>query len=519
MKDLGQSVNEIKAAWNEKDYARVANQCRKLLEYEPENLYGLIYLGRAAANIEDWLEVEMAGSALVRRSPRDAFNAARMLNRAGLAVEAARIFANIDIRPDWFDEKIVELAWKEGISLLNAGRAAMERGDEESAKLLWTAGSRIAPRSQLLRDRVSQLALEAKEAARKQNLSSDPAAYMKAWRDVLRFSPSDAIAATKIARACERDPDMDAIAAWLNLLAIDPANEVANERVRKLVDRDDREDHAIRCLVEMGRDETTDPLIHEFAENRDGKARVTLEKVMKFRLKEALTRARAVDAATAPRQHLEAWKNVLILNPRDLGTAKKVIGGAKRLGDNSELVEGLIAHLEITPGDPILAQKLSSAAMRAGREERALEYLASRGMADLSVRQIAGLQKRVLQACKNATRALDFNHALSCFHALELADDKNPALDPLRATLAHRAASNAKAAEKQGNLGEALPLAEKVLRIVPDQPTALTIVARDLWRHRRFADVVALCESRVKPGPEYASARKLLDQATAKMAT
>jgi hypothetical protein len=48
MKEIGQSVNAIKSAWNEKDYARVADQCRKLLEHEPENVYGLIYLARAA---------------------------------------------------------------------------------------------------------------------------------------------------------------------------------------------------------------------------------------------------------------------------------------------------------------------------------------------------------------------------------------------------------------------------------------------------------------------------------------
>jgi tetratricopeptide (TPR) repeat protein len=173
--------------------------------------------------------------------------------------------------------------------------------------------------------------------------------------------------------------------------------------------------------------------------------------------------------------------------------------------------------MDVTPDDPELPQKIASAALRAGREERALAYLAGRGMADLSRPQIAGLHKRVLRACKNATSALDFNDALSCFHALELADDQNPALIPLRATLAHRAASAAKAAEKQGNLGEALPLAQKVLRIVPDQPSALTIMARDLWRHRRFADVVELCQARVRLGPEYASARKILDQAKVKL--
>jgi tetratricopeptide (TPR) repeat protein len=496
----------------------VVGLCLTLLEFEPENLYGFIYLARSASQTGDYPNLVRAGNALTLRSPRDAFNAARKLNQVGRTLEAAQIYAELDIRPDWFDEKVADLAWDEGISLLNAGKAAMDRGQGEAAKIIWTAGFQIAPRSELLRDQVRQLALEARRAALRGNLSTDPVAYVKAWREVLWFNPADVFALTKIARACERENEADAVEAWLNLLAIDPDDETANERVRKLVDRNDLEDHAIRSLAKMGRDENVDPLIREFAEKRDSKARTALAKVMKYRRREAVSHARTVDGVATPRDHLEAWKNVLVLNPDDLGAARKVIGSAKRLGDNSELVEGLIAHLEITPGDAALAQRLASAALRCGREERALEYLARHGMADLAVRQIGGLKKRVLQACKNAFKASDFDHALRCFHALELTDAADPALEALRPALAKKIASSAKAAEQQGNLGVAVPLAEKVLHIVPDQPTALPIVARDLWRQKRYGELVEFCQSKVKSGPEYASVRKLLDQALRKVA-
>ena len=518
MKEIGQSVNAIKAAWNEKNYKQVAVECRKLLEHEPENVYGLMYLARAAANTGDWPDVVHAGWALTRRSPRDAFNAARRLNRVGQVREAARIYSDIEIRSDWFDAKVADVAWREGVSLLKSGQAAAKVNDIESAKIIWMAGVRIAPRSQLLRDRVSKFALEARDIARKQDANKDPAAYIKAWREVLWFNPSDVNAAAKIARAFERENEKDAVAAWLKVLTIDPAHESANERLRRLVARHDLEDHAIRAMVELGWDETADPTIRGFAESRDAKAGATLEKTLKLTRREALKRAHAVNREADPRGYLEAWKTVLVLDPSDLGAARRVVGSASALKDHSELVEALIATMDIIPGDKALGQRLAVAALRAGQEERALEYLARHGMADLAVRQIENLQRRVLRACENAARAHDFDHALSCFRALELADGQNPAVEALRPTLAKRAASNAKEAEKLGNLVAAVPLAEKVLQIVPDQPLALNIVARDLWRHRRFGDLVELCTPRVKPGPEYASVQKLLDQSAAKMA-
>jgi tetratricopeptide (TPR) repeat protein len=518
MKEIGQSVNAIKSAWNEKDYARVADQCRKLLEHEPENVYGLIYLARAAAYTEDWPDVVHAGWALTRRSPREAFNAARKLNHAGQVREAARIFSDLDIRPDWFDAKIADMAWKEGVSLLKSGQTAANNNDVESAKIIWMAGVRIAPRSQLLRDRVSAFALEARQVARRQDREKDLAGYIRAWREVLWFNPTDVLAASKVAQAYERTNEKEAIVAWLKVLAIDPEHQTASERLRKLVSRHDLEDHAIRAMVEVGRDENTDPLIAEFAENRNAKASATLEKALKARRREALNRARGLDRTVDPRGYLEAWKNVLVLNPEDLSAAKKVVSCASALRDHSELVDGLIAHLNITPGVAALGERLANAALRAGQEERALEYLARHGMADLLSSRVVELQKRVLRAGKNAMRAFDFDHALSCFNALELADRENPALEALRPMLAKRAASNAKEAEREGNLVAAVPLAEKVLQIVPDQPTALGIVARDLWRHKRFGDLVDLCAPRVKPGPEYASVQRLLDQSAAKMA-
>jgi tetratricopeptide (TPR) repeat protein len=518
IKEPGHSISAIKSAWNEKAYEQVASQCRKVLEDDAGNVHGLIYLSRAAAYTGDWPDVAQAGAALTRQSPRDAFNAARKLNRAGRALEAAKIFSNVDIRPDWFDATMADLAWKEGISLLKAGQAAVDDNDVESAKILWVAGAHIAPRSQLLKDRVTDLALEVRAMARRQDLATDPNAYLKAWKEVLRFNPLDTLAATKVARACERGDEKEAVTAWLKVLAIEPDHEVANERLRKFVGRYDLEDHAIHALVGVGRDGNTDPLILEFAESRDEKARVELEKVTKMRLREALNRARSVGREEEPRLYLEVWKKVLVLNPSDIGAARKIISSATALADYSALVDGLIAHLEITPGDPVLGQRLAKAALNAGQEERALEYLARHGLADFSVYQIESLQRRVNQACKNAMKAFEFDHAFRCFHALELADDKDPVVETLRLVLAKKAASQAKEADRQGDLGVAVPLAEKVLRIAPDQPAALTIVARDLLRHRRFGELVALCGPRVKPCPEYASLQKLLDKAAMKLA-
>jgi tetratricopeptide (TPR) repeat protein len=518
MKEVGQTVNAIKTAWNAKNFERVAAECRKLLEHEPENVYGLIYLARAASHTGDWPDVVHAAWALTRRSPRDAFIAARKLNHAGQVLEAARIFSDLEIRSDWFDARLADLAWKDAISLLRAGQAAADMKDFESAKVIWMAGLRIAPRSQLLRDRVSAFGLEARNVARKQDLEKDPVAYINAWREVLWFNPADVTAATRIARALEKDNPKDAVAAWIRLLVIDRDHEAANERVRRLVKRNDLEDHAIRAMVELGWDETTDPLIRELAESRNAKASAALEKTLKARRREAQSRARVVDLETDPRGYLEAWKTVLVLHPDNLGAARRVISSARVLKDYSELAEGLIAHLEITPGDTSMGLRLASAALRAGQEERALEYLARHGMADPSARQVVNLRRRVLRACRNALQAFDFDHALSCFRALELASPEDPTVEALRPSLARKAALNAKEAEREGNLVAAVPLAEKVLQIVPDQPIALTIVARDLWRHRRFGDLVELCSSRIKPGPEYASVQKLLDQSAAKIA-
>jgi hypothetical protein len=518
MKEVADVVRELRAAWKEKDYARTKDLSCKLLEGEPENTFGLIFLARAAVRIEAWAEAARAARALVLQSPRDAFNAAVGLNRAGHTAEASEIYAELQFDEDWFDSATTQLAWKEGISLLKKGDAAMAAEDTQLAKAAWVAGARLAPHSRLLSSRLRYLADAAKKTARRKDRDADIAAYIDAWCEVLWFDPANISAATKVALAVGRGSDKAAtIDAWLKVLGIEPSHEKATERVRTLAAQNDLEDRAIRGLVELGRDEASDPLVRELIDNRDAKARKAHESTLQRRLRESLSTARSLDREAQPRRYLAAWKEILVLDPTHLGAAKRVVSVARQLGDYSELVDGLIALLEITPEDPATREHLVSAALRGQQEQRALDYLARHGHADLSTPRIQSLHKRVYKSCKNAVTAGDFDLALSCFQTLALVDDKHSLVEALRPSLAKKAASSARSAEKEGNLATAVPLAEQVLQIAPDQPIALAVFARDMLRHRRFSDLIGL-ESRIQPGDEYNSVRRILEQATAKLA-
>jgi hypothetical protein len=519
MKEVAEVVRELRAVWKDKDYAKAKSLSRKLLEWEAENTFGLIFLARAAVRTDDWGDAARAGHALVLQSPRDAFNAARELNRAGYTAEAAGIYAKLQFSEDWFDGDSPDLAWKEGLSLLKKGDAAMAAGDTQLAKAAWVAGARLAPHSRMLSSRMRDLANAARQTARLQDRDKDMAAYIEAWREVLWFEPSNVSAATKVALAFGRGSDKAAaIDAWLKVLGVESGHEKAIERVLTLAARNDLEDRAIRGLIELGRDEASDPLVCELVANRDAKARKAHEATLRARLRESLSQARALDRETQPRRYLAAWKEVLVLDSKHLNAARNVVSVARQLGDQSELVDGLIALLEITPDDQATRERLCSAALRAHQEQRALDYLARHGHADLSEPRIESLHKRVYKACRNAMRADDCDLALSCFQTLALVDHSHPWVEALRPSLAKKAASGARSAEKEGNLATAVPLAEQVLQIVPDQPTALAVFARDMLRHRRFGDVIALCEPRIRPGDEYNSVRRLLEQATAKLA-
>jgi hypothetical protein len=518
-KPIGAVVRSIRTAWSNKDYTLAVSESRALLEREPANTYGLIYLARAAAYTGDWADVVIAGAALVRESPRDAFNAARKLSHEGRTLEAARIFADLDVGGDWFDAELAEMASKEAVSLLKAGQNAERNGDPGLAKTCWVAGARIAPRSLALLSHVSQLASEAKKAAHDLDRDSDPLAYIDAWREVLWLEPSNVLAATKLAWACERLDPETATDAWLKVLAIAPDFERAEERLRHLAARNDLEDRAIRGLVELGRDESADPLILALVEGRELKARESRESAAKTGRRDALARAGAIDREADPRQYLAAWKAVLALDPTHQGAARKIVSVARELGDYPELVEALIALLEIAPGDAAVQERLAGAAQRAGKEQRALEYLARHGLAELPAEKLQSLRKRVLNGCKRALADSAFDLALTHFRTLELAGADDPSLEALRSSLVRKAASGAREAEKQGELRVAVSLADQVLEIVPDHPVALRIVARDLLRQRRYADVVALCGPRMSADPEYESVRKLVERASEKLAS
>ncbi len=518
MKEVGEAVRKIKQAWKDKDYSSTVSLSRKLLGWEPGNIFGLIYLARAAAYTGDWTDVTEAGAAIVRHSPRDAFNAGRKLNRAGQTLDAAQIYAKLEIHEDWFDAGVADLASKEGVSLLRAGQAADKDGNHDLAKTLWVAGLRIAPRNEVLARRVRQLVQQAIKTAKGQDRNKDLAGYADAWREVLRLSPSDVLAAAKLAWAYERLDQKDAIDAWLKVLAIAPAHEKALERLRYLALRHDLEDRAIRGLAQLDHNEGAESLIKTLSETRDVKARESQNSILKVRLREALARARILDRDAEPRKYLVAWKDVLVLDPTNLGAAKKVIRVARQLGDHSELLEGLITLLEITPDDAVLWARIVKAAQRAGREQRALECLADHGLTNIPKDQVHGLRKRVINACKNALKASDLDAAISSFRTLARVDGQHPSVSALKPAVLKRAASSAWEAEKAGNLALAVPLAQQVLDIAPDHPIALKIVARDLLRHDRCQELVALCRPHIKPGPEYDAVQKMLDRASAKLA-
>ena len=505
------AVREIQASWKNQDYAVAAGQSRALLERDPGNIYALSYLTRCAIYTHDWTRVAQSAALLARRRPLEAFVAARKLSGAGHKLAAAKIFAMIDFEGDWMDEKVTELAYREGLMLLRAGEAAAAADDALSSRILWVAAARLAPRSQRALVRRNRAVLDAKKVATAYDLNQDAEGYIKAWRDVLWCKPGDIFILTRIARASESVSLEAAIDGWIEILAVHPGHDAATAKIRALTARNKLEEHAVRGLVNAAGYALDDPFVVELSKYRqakEGEARQRQAQV-------ALQRAKAADKEQDAEESLNAWKQVLALDPANLAAARKVIALARQLGDRASVVDGLSAIFEIKGKDEDLALRLAAAALRAGQEQRVLEQLSRLDMADLSIQHIAGLHTRVLSVCRAAIKAGDFEKAMSAFRVLELADSANPAVQLLRVAIANTAAANAKIAEKKGDLVAAVSLAEQVLQIVPDQPTALTVVARDLWRQKRFSDLVDFCQPRIKSGPEYAGIQRLLGRAEA----
>jgi tetratricopeptide (TPR) repeat protein len=508
-RSLARALRAIEAAWSAEDYAGVARRSRELLESAPDDTQGLVYLSRAAAFIGDWTEVARTGAALARKSPRDAFVAAGKLNRAGRPLEAAKIFAALEIRDDWFDAEVASMARKDSRLLLTAGMAAKESGDTEAEKVIWVAGARIAPQSHFLAGRVRELFQALKKSVMDLDFDKDPAAYISAHREMAWIDPSHLLAAARLAKAYDRSDEEDAIGGWLKVLAIEPGHMTATASLRKQAGRRNLEDYAIRGLVELGRDEASDPLILELASQRDAKTRAARG----GQLRQALQHAAAAQRESDPEAYLKAWKDVLDLDPTHLGAVKRVIGAAGQVGNYPALLDAFIAHLQITPGDVALRERLAAAAVRAGQEQRALEYLAREGLEDLSADKIEALRKRVASACKQALIASDIDLALTRFRTLVLVDDQHPSLESLGRSLANGLASRANEAERRGDFTVAVLRAEQALEIVPDHPLALTLVARDFLRDERFGELVEFCQPRVKPDPAYDAVQAMLEKA------
>ena len=510
MKELGKAINAIKIAWSERDYATVDIQSRMLLHYEPENVYGLLYLARSAHHLKEYEAAAATGRKLVNRSPREAFAVASRLNRAQRHMAAARIFAELNLGADWVDDKISARKKGEALRLERAGAQALARNEPDIAKICWVASLRLEPENSPLQSRVNQMAKGARKLALEQNLNVDRAGYINAWNDVLWFNPRDVLALARLARAYEGNRLEDSIKMLLQILTIDASREKVGARVRKLVERNDLEQHAIRCLVELGHNQATMPLIQEFMEKREAKNLRIFKKEMRNALRQAMAHARAIDGDGDLRAKLDAWKGVLVLDPGNLVATRKVIRIARNLNDDSELLEALIAHLEIVPGEEVIARRLAKAALSCRREERALEYLARCGMASMDEPYVLRLRERVLDTYHKVMRGGELEQALKCFHALELMNCEDPVLEVIRPALANRAAACAKAEAKEDNLGAAISLAEEVLGLDPSHASALTIVCRNLWRHKRYTDIIETCRMHIKPGPRYKSLHRLL---------
>jgi hypothetical protein len=128
------------------------------------------------------------------------------------------------------------------------------------------------------------------------------------------------------------------------------------------------------------------------------------------------------------------------LNPQ-LRAAQKAAGAARKSGDESKLVEALIALLGITPDDGAARDRLATAALRAHQEQRVLDWLARHAQADLSAPKIETLHERVYLTCADALSAGDRDLAHKCFETLALVDDAHPRLESLRASLAEAPAA------------------------------------------------------------------------------
>jgi hypothetical protein len=507
---IARALRSIEAAWSGEDYAEAARLSRDFVALEPDNIRGLIYLARAAAFVGDWADVARAGAALTRASPKEAFIAAGKLNRAGRSLEAARIFVELRLNEEWFDDEAMGMARKDARLLLKAGLAADERGDVEAQRVIWTSGGRLAPQSQYLTTRARMLSVALKYTVANLDLEKDPETYIGVYREMLWLNPSNILAAVRLARALDRKSEAEAIDAWLKVLAVEPDHKAANIQLRRLGRRQGLDDQVIEGLLALGWEKDSSPLLQELIDQRDAGARAAHDEQLRQALRHAAQAQRDSDAG----DYLKAWKDVMALDPAHLGAAKRVIGAAAQAGDYAALVDALIIHLEIVPGDAVLAERLAASAVRAGQEPRVLEYLARRGSTELlSKGRLEGLRSRVFAACRSAVIASDYGLARAYFSTLALVDEQHPSLEPLASSLANGLASSASEAERREDFTVAVLLAEQALELVPDHPLALTLVARDLWREERFSEIMEFCEPRVRPEPAYDAVRSLLEKA------
>ena len=161
-------------------------------------------------------------------------------------------------------------------------------------------------------------------------------------------------------------------------------------------------------------------------------------------LRQSVMFALSLDVEADPRRYLEAWKQVLTLDPSRSNAAKRaakrVVSTAQLLGDQSELVHGLAALLAITPEDEKAKVRLASTALGARQEHVGLDCLARLGLADLTVAGIDRLHERVCEDCEDAVRAGDDDLALRLFESLQQVDDKHPRLEALRPSVIGKSA-------------------------------------------------------------------------------
>lgn len=228
----------------------------------------------------------------------------------------------------------------------------------------------------------------------------------------------------------------------------------------------------------------------------------------------ALKKARAEDWDVNPAGYVEAWKDVLALDPNSVMAAKKVATAADKQDDFVGSFEAWCRVLNLEPANPLAPARLSRSALQAGREFAALSVLSKFGLDDPQDPQIAKLRKRVLNECRRALRAGEGDRAFDCLSLLmKRPSETEASFDTLRPTVVRKLERQAKLAQKARDREHAMGLAERILKFDQSNAFALLAFARHYLRIRRYEDAARFCERVLAIDPVSPNALSMLEQA------